>query len=130
MKKKTGVALASFNKINQLWRATRRRKGSFSCIFSKETKSTLILENIALFVCIYGLNSSLKCSFKNILEKKHEVFIEVRLFQETCSAPKIPVFAPVTVNLTFHPNFNPNIWVSADLPIHIKLIHDNIDVGF
>ena len=25
-----------------------------------------------LFVCIYGLNSHLKCSFKSILERKHQ----------------------------------------------------------
>ena len=33
-------------------------------------KSALILEKSVLFVCIYGSNSHLKCSFKIILEKK------------------------------------------------------------
>ena len=56
----------------------------------------------ALFVCIYRLNSYLKCSFKSILEKKHknvllrhvflyvlhETFIKVSLFQETSPAQK------------------------------------------
>ena len=32
----------------------------------------------ALFLCIYGLSSHLKCSFKNILEKKHEHFSQQR----------------------------------------------------
>ena len=55
-------------------------------------------------MCIYGLYSHFKCSFKNILEKnkkifpcgalllyvEHEVFIEVALFQETWSASKNP----------------------------------------
>ena len=34
----------------------------------------------ALFVCIYGLNSHLKCSFKSILDKKHQFFFRVGLF--------------------------------------------------
>ena len=38
---------------------------------------------------------------------------------------KIPGCAPVTVNLTFHPNFHPNILLFANLPIYRKLIHDN-----
>ena len=35
-------------------------------------KCVLILEKRALFLCIYGLNSHLKCSFKGILKKKHQ----------------------------------------------------------
>ena len=32
------------------------------------------MEKRVLFLCIHGLNSHLKCSFKNILEKKHQTF--------------------------------------------------------
>ena len=39
--------------------------------FLKRKKSVLILEQIALFLCIYGLNSHLKCSFNGIFQKKH-----------------------------------------------------------
>ena len=60
----------------------------------------------------------------------HEVFIEVSLFQETCSARKILDFAPVTFNLTFHPNCHPNILVYVNLPIYRQLIHDNISLVF
>ena len=35
-------------------------------------KCALILEKSVLFVCIYGSNSHLKCSFKIIFEKKHQ----------------------------------------------------------
>ena len=65
-------------------------------------KSVLILEKGALFVCIYGLNSHLKCSFKSIMVEKHqffspvglfyvihETFFELSLFQETSLAIKI-----------------------------------------
>ena len=55
----------------------------------------------------------------------HEMFIEVALFQEILPR-KIPGWAPVTFNLTFHPNFHLNILVFANLPIYRKLIHDNI----
>ena len=47
------------------------------------------------------------------------------LFQEILPR-KIPGGAPVTFNLTFHPNFYPNNLVFANLPIYRKLIHDNI----
>ena len=69
-------------------------------------KIALILEKGAPFMYIYELNSHLnsplKCSFKSILEKKHQLFpcgalplyvvhekfIEVPLFQETSPASK------------------------------------------
>ena len=37
-------------------------------------KIALILKKCALFKCICGLNSHLKCNFKCILEKKHHNF--------------------------------------------------------
>ena len=97
------------------------------------------MENLDLLVCNYGLNSHFKHIFKNILEKNkkiflcgalllyvmHEVFVEVPLFQEILSR-KIPGSAPVTFNLTFDPNFVPNILAFANLPICRKLIQDNI----
>ena len=43
---------------------------------------------------------------------------------------KVPGYAPLTLILTFHPNFHPNIWVSANLSIYKKLIHDNISLVF
>ena len=43
---------------------------------------------------------------------------------------KIPGCAPATFNLTFHPDFHPNICVFANLPIYSKLIHDNISLVF
>ena len=52
----------------------RGRVGGFPCLFWKQTKSALILDNITLFECIYGSNSHFKCSFKKILEKKQENF--------------------------------------------------------
>ena len=36
----------------------------------KIEKDYLILEKRTLFVCIYGLNFHLKCTFQSILEKK------------------------------------------------------------
>ena len=54
-------------------------------------KCALNLEIFTLFKSTCGLNSYLKCNFRNILEKKtfvHETFIEVPLFQETSPAPK------------------------------------------
>ena len=84
--------------------ATSRGRGEVSrALFWKYKKSVrilqknaLILKKSALIVFIYCLNSHLKCSFKNSLEKKHqnvslrgaslhavhETFIEVSLFQE------------------------------------------------
>ena len=38
-------------------------------------KSALILEKSALFVCIYGLDSYLKCSFNSIFEKYTNIFL-------------------------------------------------------
>ena len=93
----------------------------------------------ALLVCICGLNSHLKYSFKGILEKKHEiffygalltilaheVFIEVLPFQENCSA---------LCAFNSHPNFSsyfhPNIYVRTNIPIYRKLIQDNISLLF
>ena len=43
---------------------------------------------------------------------------------------KIPSCAPVISNLTFHPNFHPNILIFVNLPIYRKLIHDNISLVF
>ena len=40
---------------------------------------------------------------------------------------KLPGCTPVTFNLTFRPNFHPNILlVFANLPVYKKLIHDDI----
>ena len=55
-----------------------------------------------------------------------EVFIEVLLFQETCTAPKNSRLCACN----FHSNFRHNIWVFANLPIYRKLIHDNISLVF
>ena len=58
-----------------------------------------IFDKISLLVCISGLNSHLKCSFKSNLEKStkhfpcgspllyvvHKMFIEMSLLQENCS---------------------------------------------
>ena len=96
-------------------------------------------------MCIYGLNSHWKCSFKNILQQKQEnislrspSFVRrARSVYQSASIPrnlvcpqKFPGCAPVTFNLTFHPNFHPNIWLFANLPIYSKLIHDNINLVF
>ena len=60
----------------------------------------------------------------------HEVF-EVPLFEETYSAQKKNSGCmPVTFNFNFHPNFHLNILGFANLPIHRKLIHDNISLVF
>ena len=82
--------------------------GGLPCPIMKIEKSALISEKkypdfgkSALFVCICGLNSHSKYSFRVILEKItkifqcvalllcviHETFIEVLLFQETSLAP-------------------------------------------
>ena len=37
-------------------------------------KRAPVLEKSVLFMCIYGLNSHLKCNFKSALEKKHQNF--------------------------------------------------------
>ena len=111
----------------------RERVEGFPCLFWKWTKSTLILENISLSVCIYGLNSRFKCSFKNILVKKTRKFFPAESFLcMSCMKffRKIPGSTSVTFNLSFHPNYHPNILVFANLPIYRKLIHDNISLVF
>ena len=60
----------------------------------------------------------------------HESFIEVSLFQETCSAPKNVWLRACTFSLTFHPNFHTNILGFSNLPIYRKLIYDNISPVF
>ena len=96
-----------------------------------------------LFVCIYGLNSHLKCSFKDILEKNFsrkffsaepfvcmshmECFSKFPYYKKHVLPWKLPDCAPVALIITFHPNFHStNIWVFANLPIYSKLIHDGI----
>ena len=143
MKKKVVLYQPLLRKyINVRAHLARWRAEGLPCLFWKKTKSTLLLEKIALLECIYRLNSHLKCSFKSILQKKHEsfpcgalhlyvahkVFVEVPRFQEICSAPKMFGCAPVTYILTFHPNFHPNIWVFVTLPIYRKLINGNISL--
>ena len=96
-------------------------------------------------MCIYGLNSHFKCSFKNFLEKKNENFslrspsFVCRAWSVYQSAPipwnlfcprKFPSCAPVTFNLTFHPTFHPNILLFTNLPIYKKLNYDNITLVF
>ena len=103
------------------------------CPFWKYEKIALILEKIALFVCIYGLNCHLKCSFKDILEKKHEQFFLRSLkCLSNCRYFKKPILpcAPITLVLTFHPNFNPNICTFSNLLIYRKSTHDNISLVF
>ena len=63
-------------------KGARGEKGEISpALFKKYLKSALIwkksiliLQKCSVFVCIYGLNSHLRCSFKNIFKKKHEHF--------------------------------------------------------
>ena len=83
---------------------------------------------------------SLELQFKNILEKKQENFSLELFFCVSCMhcsskcfysrkpvLPwQIPDCAPVTFNITFLPNFNPNIWGFANLHINRKFVHDNI----
>ena len=80
---------------------------------------------------MYGLNSHLKCWRKNkknfpcgalLLYVLHEVVIEVAQFQENCPAPKNSWLRACNFQLNFHPDFHPNIWVFANLPIYRKLI--------
>ena len=126
--------------INLCVQLERRRVGGFPCLFWKQAKGTLILENIVLFVCSYGLKSNFKCIFNNILGKNktifpcgslllcvvQEVFIKVPLVLEILPW-KIPGCAPVTFSFTFHPNFHPNILVFANLPIYRKLIQGGLN---
>ena len=59
-----------------------------------------------------------------------EVFIEVSLFQETYSTPKkTPGCTPVTLILSFHPDFHRNIWIYANLPTYRKHVYDNISLA-
>ena len=101
------------------------------------------MEIIDLFVCIYGLNSRLKCSFSEYLGEKARKFFPVETFFRMscmkCSSfyskkpvlsRKIPGCASVTFNITFHPHFHPNIRFFANLPIYRKIIHDNIALCF
>ena len=53
----------------------------------------------ALFMCVYGLNSHLKCSFKSILEKKHQYFFLRSPFWYVCHTLKIYRSAPIPKNL-------------------------------
>ena len=55
-----------------------------------------------------------------------KVFIEVPLFQETCSATKSSWLGACNS----HPNFYPNIRGFKNLPIDRKLAHDNISLVF
>ena len=93
-------------------------------------------------MCIYGLNSPLKCSFKNILgEKKFPCRIFLCMacmkwllkcfYSKKLILPqKVTGCAPVTFNITFQTNFHSNIWVFANLPIYRKWIHNNIRLVF
>ena len=93
-------------------------------------------------MCIYGLNSPLKCSFKNILgEKKFPCRIFLCMacmkwllkcfYSKKLILPqKVTGCAPVTFNITFQTNFHSNIWVFANLPIYRKSIHNNICLVF
>ena len=93
-------------------------------------------------MCIYGLNSPLKCSFKNILGKKKfpcRIFLCMAcmkwllkcFYSEKLILPqKVAGCAPVTFNITFQTNFHSNIWVFANLPIYRKWIHNNIRLVF
>ena len=51
-------------------------------------------------------------------------------FKKPVLPRKIPGCMPVTLILTFHPNFHRNICVFGNLPIYRKLIHNNISLGF
>ena len=96
-------------------------------------------------MCIYGLNSHLKCSFKNILEKKTRILFPEEPFfcmpymkclskwpysKKTFLPWKILGCASVTFILTFHPNFHPSIWNFANVSINRKLYQDNIRLVF
>ena len=118
--------------------------GGLPCRFLKIDKKCPVFGKFTLFMCIYGLNSHLKDSFKSVLGKKHEifpcgcllfygvleVFIKVPYPKKPVLSWKVPGYAPLTLILTFHPNFHPNIWVSANLSIYKELIHDNMSLVF
>ena len=57
------------------------RGGDLPCpILKIEKKSPDFFGKNVLFVCIYELNSHLKCSFKSILKKRHQKFPGGALF--------------------------------------------------
>ena len=61
----------TFKNVNYLRCATRKVEGGrFHLSSLKTDKKYLILENIVLFVYIYGLNSHFNCSLKSILKIK------------------------------------------------------------
>ena len=130
--------------------SSRGKWGGLPSLFWKQTKSALILGKIALFTCFYGLNSHLKCSFKSIWRKNAKIFpckalilyvvhkclskctlINKKPVSKKPVLPwKIPGCVPVTLILTFHPSFHPNIWLFTNLPIYRKSIHDNVSLVF
>ena len=78
--------------------------GGLPCPFSKIEKSALILKKCALFVCIYGLNSQLKCSFKGILEKHMKRLSKCTHSKKPPMSQKIPGFNHFTVSKLRLPN--------------------------
>ena len=106
---------------------------------TSHVKLDLIFENIALFVYIYRiaiLNAVLRIFWRNTRKFfPAEPFFCMSCIKCLSKCPyskkpvlpqKTPGYTLVTLNLTFHPNFHPNILVFANLPVHRKLIHDNI----
>ena len=71
------------------------------------------------------LSSNLKCSFKNILR-----ISKCPYSKKPVLSRKYPGCAPITFNVTSHPNFYRNIWLFGNLPIYRKLIHDKIGLVF
>ena len=55
-------------------------EGGLLRLFLKKKRSDLILEKSSLSVCMYESDSHSKCSFKSILEKKHQIFPAGSLF--------------------------------------------------
>ena len=78
---------------------------------SRETWKFFIAEP---FFCMSYINCLSKCPYS----------------KKPVLPQKIPGFAPLTLILIFHPNFHPNIWVFANLPIYRKLIDDNTYLVF
>ena len=58
------------------------------------------------------------------------VYLSVSILSAPVLARKIPSCGSVTLILTFHPNFNCNIWVFTNSPIYRKLINENISLVF
>ena len=115
--------------------------------FLKIDKKCPNFEKIALFVCIYGLNSHLKCilSISECLgEKARKSFAtesffcmlymkclsKYPYFNKPVLPRKIPGCAPATLILTFHSSFHANIKLFVILPIYRKLIPGNISFEF